>query len=57
MQMNTSLVKEENIGIKKEKNIEMDCDTYMHLESKPFVKDELRSIKNEFVNNQKGNSS
>lgn len=48
-QMDTSLVKEENVGIKKEVNDEMNCDTYMHLESKSFIKDELRLVKNEIV--------
>ncbi|OAD58562.1 Histone-lysine N-methyltransferase MLL5 [Eufriesea mexicana] len=47
-QMDTSLVKEENVEIKKEDD-EMNCDTYMHLESKSFIKDELRLVKNEIV--------
>ncbi|KOX69072.1 Histone-lysine N-methyltransferase MLL5 [Melipona quadrifasciata] len=46
-QMDTSLMKEENIQVKKEESDETDCDTY--LESKAFIKDELRSVKNELI--------
>ena len=46
-QMDTSLMKEERVQVKKEESDETDCDTY--LESKAFIKDELRSVKNELM--------
>ncbi|XP_043602642.1 uncharacterized protein LOC122576419 isoform X3 [Bombus pyrosoma] len=54
--IDTSIMKEENIGMKKEEKDEMDCDTYMHLESKSFIKNELQSVKNELVGHQKNKS-
>ncbi|XP_026667382.1 uncharacterized protein LOC108622569 isoform X3 [Ceratina calcarata] len=47
--MDTSLVKMENIDVKKEEDDDMGCDSYEHLESKAFVKDELRSIKDDMM--------
>ncbi|XP_017787501.1 PREDICTED: LOW QUALITY PROTEIN: histone-lysine N-methyltransferase 2E [Habropoda laboriosa] len=47
VQIDASLVKEENLEVKKEEYDEMECDAYIHLESKPSVKDEYRAIKND----------
>ncbi|XP_034185229.2 SET domain-containing protein upSET isoform X1 [Osmia lignaria lignaria] len=45
-----SLVKSEDVQVKEETKEEMECDSYASLETKPFVKNEYRSVKNEMIN-------
>lgn len=52
-QMDVSTVKEENIELKEEMKEEIECDACMHMDSKPFVKDDLQPIKGEVVDCQK----
>ncbi|XP_043261081.1 uncharacterized protein LOC122402396 isoform X4 [Colletes gigas] len=54
IQMDTLLVKkDENVEVKEELKDEIDCDSSMHLDSKPFVKEELRSVESEMVDHHK----
>lgn len=52
-QMDTSIVKERSIEMKKEDADGMECNTYIHCEAKPFLTDDLRSIKDEIVDHQR----
>lgn len=54
-QMDTSLMKKENVQVKKEESDETDCDAY--LESKAYIKNELRSVKNELIDQTLVNKS
>ncbi|XP_076236195.1 SET domain-containing protein upSET [Calliopsis andreniformis] len=54
-QMNILMLKEENIKVKEEVKDEVECHhTSIHMDSKSFIKDDLRSINCEIVDYQKG---
>ncbi|XP_076180605.1 SET domain-containing protein upSET isoform X2 [Ptiloglossa arizonensis] len=53
-QIDTPFVKEdENVEVKEESKNEMDCDSSMHLDSKPFIKEELRSVESDMIDHQR----